>query len=126
MRDLSLVFFVPDLRRIIREGEISRGVLGKGKKSIDLESVVLLYQGEIIFSPSNQSYWKLHMAWYIVIVGMVPTCAKRNFGVRTKKLGRLSYRLLSTSQVTIETGLPGDFLVTSGNFLATSQISLPV
>ncbi len=40
VRDLSLVFFVPDLRRIIREGEISRGFLGNGKKSIDLESVV--------------------------------------------------------------------------------------
>jgi hypothetical protein len=40
VKDLSLVFFVPDLRRIICEGEISRGFLGKGKKSIDLESVV--------------------------------------------------------------------------------------
>ena len=40
MRDLSLVFFLPDLRRIIREGEISRVFLGKGKKSIDLESVI--------------------------------------------------------------------------------------
>jgi hypothetical protein len=59
VRDLSLVFFVPDQSRIIREGEISRGFLGKGKKSIDLESLVLLYQGEIIFFPSNQSYWKL-------------------------------------------------------------------
>jgi hypothetical protein len=36
----SLVFFVPDLRRSIREGEISCFFLGKGKKSIDLESVV--------------------------------------------------------------------------------------
>jgi hypothetical protein len=36
-----LVFiFVPDLRRIIRQEEISRVFLGKGKKSIDLESVV--------------------------------------------------------------------------------------
>jgi len=43
VRDLSLVFFVPDLRRNTSQGEISRVFfLGKGKKSIDLESVVIL------------------------------------------------------------------------------------
>ena len=46
----SLAFFVPDLRRIIREGEISRGFLGKGKKSIDLESVVYLVASKKIWN----------------------------------------------------------------------------